>query len=162
MGAIVAYEVALRLRMLEAQQPEHLIVSARAAPHLEKSGEPLRHLDNERFIETLHQTYGAVPEAIRKSQELQNVFLPILRADVELLETHVDAGAKPLDCPVTAFGGDADRAISAAMLAGWRERTAGDFSQFEFSGDHFFIHSAREKVLATVIDCLPNSSGEKE
>ena len=154
MGAIVCYEVACRLRARGAAQPKHLFVSARAAPQLENNTEPLRFLDNDQFIERLHQTYGAVPEAIRKSTELQDVFLPILRADVELLETHTDGAANPLDCPITAFGGASDPAISAAMLAGWRERTTAGFVQHEFPGDHFFIHAERERVMAAIVDRL--------
>ena len=154
MGAIVCYEVACRLRATGATQPKHLFVSARAAPQLDNNTEPLRFLDNDQFIERLHQSYGAVPEAIRKSAELQDVFLPILRADVELLETHTDVAADPLDCPITALGGASDPAISAAMLAGWRERTTAGFVQHEFPGDHFFIHAEREAVMAAIVDCL--------
>jgi acyl transferase domain-containing protein/surfactin synthase thioesterase subunit/acyl carrier protein len=154
MGAIVAYEVACRLRATGAAQPTHLFVSARAAPQLENHGDPLRFLDNSQFIERLHQAYGAVPEAIRKNAKLQDVFLPILRADVELLETHTDVAADPLDCPITVFGGASDPAISAAMLGGWRERTSATFDQHEFPGDHFFIHAQREAVMATLLESL--------
>ncbi len=154
MGAIVGYEVACRLRALGAAQPRHLFVSARAAPQLEKNSEPMRHLDDDLFIERLHQAYGAVPDAIRNSKELQAIFLPILRADVALLETHIDAAPDPLDYPITALGGAGDPAISAAMLAGWQERTTARFAQREFPGDHFFIHAGRDAVMAAIVDCL--------
>ena len=78
MGAIVAYETACRLRNIDAIQPLHIFLSARAAPHLQEDGEPLRFLDDETFVDRLHRTYGAVPEAIQKSEELKKVFLPIL------------------------------------------------------------------------------------
>ena len=154
MGAIVSYEVACQLRAKGATQPQHLFVSARAAPHLEGKDEPLRSLVNNQFIERLHQTYGAVPEAIRNSAELQNVFLPILRADVELLETHTDIAPDPLECPISALGGASDPAISATMLAGWRERTSAKFVQHEFPGDHFYIHAERDAVMAAIVDAL--------
>ncbi|MGI9366832.1 MAG: SDR family NAD(P)-dependent oxidoreductase, partial [Rhizobiaceae bacterium] len=154
MGAIIGYEVACRLRALGAAQPRHLFVSARAAPQLEKNNDPMRHLDDDLFIERLHQTYGAVPEAIRNSKELQAIFLPILRADVALLETHIDSSPDPLDYPITALGGADDPAISTAMLAGWQERTTGTFAQQEFPGDHFFINAGREAVMAAIVDSL--------
>ena len=154
MGAIVSYEVACQLRAKGAAQPQHLFVSARAAPHLEGNGEPLRSLENVQFIERLHQTYGAVPEAIRNSAELKSVFLPILRADVELLETHTDIAPDPLECPISALGGASDPAISATMLAGWRERTSAKFVQHEFPGDHFYIHAERNAVMAAIVDAL--------
>ena len=154
MGAIVAYEVALSLRDAGAPQPRRLFVSARAAPHLEPGGEPLRDLADGPFIDRLHQTYGAVPDAIRQSAELQKVFLPILRADVALLETHQDSVSAPLDSPIIAFGGDRDPAITAAMLAGWRDRTSAGFAQRELPGDHFFIHAQRDTIIAAIADSL--------
>ena len=154
MGAIVAYETARHLRETGAATPSHLFVSARAAPQLQDHSAPLRFLDDDSFVDRLHQTYGAVPEAIRNSADLREVFLPILRADVALLETHPDAVSEPLDCPITALGGTGDPAISAEMLAGWRGRTSAAFTQHAFPGDHFYITSAREAVLATILDAL--------
>ncbi len=154
MGAIVAYEVARRLQANGAPQPKHLFVSARAAPQLENRDDPLRFLDNDQFIQRLHDTYGAVPDAIRKSAELQKVFLPILRADVELLETYEDDATDPLELPITAFGGISDPAITAEMLGGWRERTSASFAQYEFPGDHFFLYAERKAVLAAITDTL--------
>lgn len=154
MGAIIGYEVARRLRLLDAPSPEHMFLSARAAPQLENNSEPMRDLDNDAFIERLHGLYGAVPEAIRQSTELRDVFLPILRADVALLETHGVTTSEPLDCPITVFGGSSDPAVSATMLAGWQEHTSAAFYQHELPGDHFFIHGQRKVVAATIVDSL--------
>ena len=150
MGAIVCYELARRLRDANAPVPAHLFLSARAAPQLQEVSE-LRNLDGDAFIDRLHELYGAVPEAIRKSTELQEVFLPILRADVTLLETYTVTPGQPLDCGITVFGGADDPAISATMLAGWQQCTSAGFSQHEFLGGHFFIQAQREAVVAAVV-----------
>ena len=94
--------------------------------------DPLRFLDDETFIDRLHQTYGAVPEAIRQSEELKKVFLPILRADVELLEKYKNIRSEPLDCPISVLGGKSDPAITKVMLAGWQTLTSAEFVQHEF------------------------------
>jgi len=154
MGAIVCYEVACRLQATGSALPQHLFLSSRAAPQLQDKSEQLRFLESEEFIERLHGLYGAVPESIRQSAELQEVFLPILRADVTLLETYDSAAVKPLDCPVTVFGGADDPAISAAMLAGWQEHTSATFTQHEFSGGHFYIHAERDAMLALMFSVL--------
>jgi surfactin synthase thioesterase subunit len=157
MGAIVAYEVACRLRDTGAGQLSRLFLSARAAPQLQQDGTPLRHLDDEAFIERLQKVYGAVPEAIRQSAELRDIFLPILRADVALLETHADTRPEPLPCPITALGGANDPAISAGMLAGWQDRTSAGFAQCEFPGDHFYVNSERDAVIAAILDALKDA-----
>lgn len=153
MGAIVCYELARRLRDTNSPLPAHLFLSARAAPQLQELSE-LRYLDGDAFIARLHDLYGAVPEAIRNSTELQEVFLPILHADVTLLETCNVGPGEPLDCDITVFGGADDPAISAAMLAGWQQCTSAGFSQHEFPGGHFFIQAQREAVLAAVVDAV--------
>ncbi len=154
MGAMVCYEVARRLNNKGDALPYQLMLSARAAPQLQDLSEALRFLDNDAFIARLHDLYGAVPEAIRQSAELQQVFLPILRADVTLLETHPHDAGEPLSCPVTVMGGSNDPAISAAMLAGWQQLCSEKFSQHEFAGGHFYLHAQREKVVALVVEKL--------
>jgi len=154
MGAMVCFEVACRLRVLGVALPTHLFLSARAAPQLQDDSEPLRFLDSAQFIERLHGLYGAVPDSIRHSAELQQVFLPILRADVTLLETHDYVATEPLDCPVTVFGGDGDPAITPSMLAGWHEHTSAAFAQHAFSGGHFYIHAQRAAVVSAIVECL--------
>ena len=154
MGAMVSFEVARQLRTMNAPMPRHLFLSSRAAPHLQDTSEPLRFLDNEVFIDRLHALYGAVPDAIRQSTELQKVFLPILRADVTLLETHAFVTGQPLDCPVTVLGGTADPAISKTMLAGWSENTSGEFEQHEFEGGHFYVHAEKDQLVALVLSSL--------
>jgi len=154
MGAIVCFEVARRLRELGATIPKQLFLSARGAPQLQESSEPLRFLENDEFIERLGAMYGAVPDAIRQSVELQNVFVPILRADVALLETYKYSIGEPLACPVTVLGGSGDPAISPNMLAGWQELTSAAFAQHEYAGEHFFIHTARDAVVSTIVNGL--------
>ena len=95
-----------------------------------------------------------MPDAIRQSVELQEVFLPILRADVTLLETHEYVAVKPIACPVTVFGGVDDPAISKAMLAGWQQHTSASFVQHEFQGGHFYVHTQRDAVVAEVVKAL--------
>jgi myxalamid-type polyketide synthase MxaE and MxaD len=157
MGAIVAYETARRLDSMRVSKPIHLFVSARAAPHLQENTDLLRFLDEQTFVDRLQENYGAVPEAIRKSPELRKIFLPILRADVELLEKYEEVSAEPLDCPITAMGGISDPAISRANLEGWQARTSAKFTHHEFPGKHFYIDDEREAVMAAITNDLTHS-----
>jgi len=157
MGAIVAYETARRLNAMGVSKPAHLFLSARAAPHLQKNTDLLRFLDDEAFVDKLQATYGAVPEAVRQNPEVRKIFLPILRADVELLETYDEASSEPLDLPISALGGISDPAISRAQLEGWQARTSAKFTYHEFSGDHFYIDEEREAVMAAIKNDLAHN-----
>ena len=153
----MAYETARQLSSMGTLQPVHLFLSARAAPHLQENSDALRFLDDESFLERLQKTYGAVPEAIRQSAELRKIFLPILRADVELLETYEESSSAPLDCPITALGGINDPAISREKLEGWKTRTKSEFKQYGFPGKHFFIDEERHSVVAAITNDLAHS-----
>jgi medium-chain acyl-[acyl-carrier-protein] hydrolase len=67
--------------------------------------------------------------------------LPVLRADLELLETYDYRIETPLPCPITAFGGTRDRTVTDLELDGWKSETSGAFARRMFEGDHFFVHA---------------------
>jgi len=78
------------------------------------------------------------------------LFLPVLRADVTLLETYVYSDDRPLDCPISAYGGSHDSRASAEALSAWREHTHSAFNLKLFSGGHFFLQSDRAFLLQTI------------
>ena len=53
----------------------------------------------------------------------------------------------PLDCPISAFGGERDDEVSMPDLYAWKEETTSSFTVHTFQGDHFFINTDREAVL---------------
>ena len=93
-------------------------------------------------------------EAIRQSEELKKVFLPILRADVELLEKYKNIRSEPLDCPISVLGGESDPAISKAMLAGWQILRVHYLFSMNFLVDISFINSERNLVIETILNDL--------
>jgi medium-chain acyl-[acyl-carrier-protein] hydrolase len=62
-----------------------------------------------------------------------------LRADLAVCETYEYRDSKPLDCPISVFGGWQDTGVSRADLDAWRLQTTAQFSLRMFAGDHFFI-----------------------
>jgi surfactin synthase thioesterase subunit/acyl carrier protein len=150
MGAMIGYEVARQLQTQRDPEPVHLFVSSRAAPQRVNTAAPLRDLPARSFMDELQRLYGAVPDVIRHNAELQDVFLPILRADVTLLETYTYVPGEPLHCPISAFGGEQDQSVTQEALAAWREHTRAPFTQHLFPGDHFYINHAWE-ALAEII-----------
>ena len=60
--------------------------------------------------------------------ELRAVFIPIIRADVEVIDTYVYRREPPLDCPISAICGRED-SINEKELAAWQQQTTGAFAQ---------------------------------
>jgi medium-chain acyl-[acyl-carrier-protein] hydrolase len=75
------------------------------------------------------------------------MFLPVLRADFELVETYCDPGGEPFDFPITAFGGIGDTEILQEDLEGWSQQTTANFRLRMFPGGHFYINTHRAALL---------------
>lgn len=158
MGAMIGYEVARQLQTQQEAEPVHLFVSSRSAPHLVDPAASLRDLPAPMFMDELQRLYGAVPDIIRQHADLQEVFLPLLRADVTLLETHTYVPGEPLNCPITALGGEQDPSATPSALAAWREHTRGGFEQHIFPGDHFYINHRWEALTEIIVRALSDPS----
>ena len=138
MGALLAFELARGLRRRYSLLPVHLFVSGYRAPQLPPSEPPFSHLPDAEFIDRVRQ-YGGLPDLIAQSEELMEIFLPILRADFEMTETYVYKEESPLQCPVTVFGGLSDPKSSRERILAWRVHTSMGFNAHFLPGGHFFL-----------------------
>lgn len=146
MGALIAFEFARHLRREHGLTPHHLFVSGRRAPQLPDDRPPTYQLPDEEFLETLF-LYNGTPQEVFENYELVKLLLPMMRADFELVQTHVYTPEPPLDCPITVFGGSLDSAVSRVQLDAWREQTGARFSLSILPGDHFIMHTAERQLL---------------
>jgi medium-chain acyl-[acyl-carrier-protein] hydrolase len=145
MGALISFELAHHLKRRLRAQPIHLFASGMSAPQLPRK--QLYHLPEDEFVCELRKLNG-MPKEILDNPELMSVLLPRLRADFKLCDTYAYSARDPLDCPITALGGIDDSDVPQSDLLAWRSMTRGRFEMQRFPGDHFFIESARESLLA--------------
>jgi medium-chain acyl-[acyl-carrier-protein] hydrolase len=151
LGALVAFEIARRLRAEHGREPARLFVSGRGAPHVSAGTSTLgvHALPEREFAERLRELQGT-PEEVLQHEELRRLLFPILRADFEVCETYAYAPDEPLRCPIVAFGGTDDGSVSRAALEAWRQQTLASFDVRMFPGDHFFPSSHRSLLLLAV------------
>lgn len=147
MGAVLGFEIARQLRQQVDLSPVHLFVCSSPAPHRSNRNPPIHVLPEAEFVAELGHRYNAIPQSILQDNKLMQLFLPVLRADLTMLETYVYTVEKPLDCPISAFGGLEDRVVSSCELAEWRDQTRSSFTLKMFPGDHFFLHSTKSPFL---------------
>lgn len=140
-GALVGFETARELARRGLPGPRALFVAAARAPHLRSTRPPLHELSRAELIEGLHRLAGHHNHLL-DNEELVDVMLPVLRADLGLDETYSREPGRPLDCPIAAFGGSEDWTVPRASLDAWREHTTGDFSATTLPGGHFFLDSS--------------------
>lgn len=139
MGALVAYEVARQLRQWQAPMPVHLFASGHRAPHLPRRHE-LHQLPDAELLQQL-QTVGGGQTRLAGHDELTQLLLPIIRADLALVERYTYIPGEPLDTPITALCGAWDPWVSPEEAEGWRQHTGGPFSLRILPGDHFYLRA---------------------
>jgi len=151
LGAILAYEVAQRLRRRGVRKPERLIVSARRGALVPHNGHMSGHLPNDQFKERLMELNGT-PREFLDDPDLVKLLLPRVRQDFLLDEQYTpNETYEPLEFPISAFGGSEDTDVPEESLRAWGAQTRNGFDMTVFPGaDHFFIQSRREELLRGV------------
>jgi medium-chain acyl-[acyl-carrier-protein] hydrolase len=146
LGALVAFEVARRLRQDSGTEPVQLFVSGCAAPQAQVQDRPIHNLPADEFWKEV-QGLNGTPREVLANEELRELLLPVLRADFALCETYALEPDSPLHCPVFALGGLGDDTVASQDLEGWRERTSGPFRLRMLPGDHFFLKTSQPLLL---------------
>jgi medium-chain acyl-[acyl-carrier-protein] hydrolase len=146
MGAIISFELARELRRRRTVGPRHLFLSGRRAPTMPDSEGPTFNLPHDKFIAELRRLNGTPPELL-ELPEATELFLPLLRADFEIVDTYVYEDEEPLACPITVYGGLGDERVPRESLCDWQKQTTGGCRERMLPGDHFFIHNLQSEFF---------------
>ncbi|NNB91405.1 SDR family NAD(P)-dependent oxidoreductase, partial [Corallococcus exiguus] len=174
LGALLAYLLASRLRAHGRPQPEHLIVGGASAPFL-CPGPFLEGLQR-RFREAgfqgvpdpgTREPLGPLLDIAMNTAEgrvmagrdadFARALLPMMLADLKLMEGYRYQPEPPFAFPITVLHGDADDRITAEASAAWRAVTQGAFHLHVTQGDHFFLRAnqAQPWLLQRIAAALP-------
>jgi len=142
MGALIAFELARRLRWESNREPVHLFLSGRRAAQLPIDEPHTYDLPESEFLNKLRRLNGTPPEVFDHPELLQ-LMIPLLRADFSICQTYTYSTEPPLSCPITVFGGLKDHEIGPELLKPWAAQTTSTFSLRMLPGDHFFINTSQ-------------------
>jgi surfactin synthase thioesterase subunit len=151
-GAIAAFELAREMRREGLPAPARLLVSGRQAPHVAAQDSPIWDLPAEALLDVVRDL-GGTPAAVLDDPELVAMFLPALRADLEMNECYQYVRDAPLDTPITAFAAASDERASPADVAGWAQHTACGFTLVPVEGGHFAVTAQPRLVIDRVVAC---------
>lgn len=153
MGAMLSFEIARYLRRAYQIKPVRLFVAGRRAPQIPDTDPPSYNLPESEFIEELRRIKGT-PNEVLEHPELMQMMIPILRSDFEVCQTYECIPDRPLDCPISAFGGLEDDEETRERIEPWREQTTNSFSLHMLPGDHFFLHTSESLLLRLLSEQL--------
>ena len=149
MGALIGFELARELRRRNWSTPVHLFLSACRAPTIMRGVRPTFNLPVQELMVEIRKLNGT-PREFFESPEIQNVLLPLLRADLEIVDTYEYVAEPPLDCAINVYGGEQDTHVPPGNLVSWELQTSAKCTLRIFSGDHFFIQSQKMEFLRSL------------
>src|SRR5581483_6810940 len=115
----------------------------------------LHRLNEQEFIAELRRLYDGIPQQVLDDPELRSIVLPALRADLTIVETYRYTPEEPFECPISAFAGRYDRAITSIDVGEWKYQTSAEFRLHQIDGNHFYLRSARSELARLILsDCL--------
>lgn len=158
MGALVGLELAHALRGGGAGEPLWFGASGCTAPARRTPELDWLDCPEATVVDELRRLDGTPPELI-EDPEMLALMLPSLRADFHLCGTHAPPSRPPLRCPLLVLAGRADAITTErANLLDWAHETAGPFNIAMFDGGHFFVETACDEVIATVVDAAAQAT----
>ena len=150
LGARIAFELTRAVLTAGLRPPAQLFLSGSRAPHLPRRP-PVHELPDHELVAELRRVHE-LPDEIFADDELRALFLPILRADFALHDSHVvrDAPPLPLPVPMSVYGGTGDPIVPIADLEAWSVHTSEVFRARTFPGRHLFLRTARRALLESL------------
>ncbi|WP_067467633.1 thioesterase II family protein [Actinomadura macra] len=157
MGAVLAYEVALRLEEAGAPPLARLFVSGRRAPsrHRETT---VHQRDDRGVVEELRHLSGTRSDLLSDPETLEMI-LPAVRNDYRAIETYRPAPGRTLTCPIAAYVGDSDPQVTIDEAGAWAGHTSGAFELRVFRGGHFYLTDHAGDVVRVLSDDLAGLPG---
>ncbi len=136
LGAVLAYEFALRLRDL-SPGCQRLFVSGSPGPSRLRAGRATGLNDGD-FLDQVRSFAGYSHPAL-DDPEMRELLLPMIRADVEMHENYRASAGAILDIPVTCVRGREDDLVSREDVAAWQGATNVPIEIVEVSGGHMYV-----------------------
>jgi medium-chain acyl-[acyl-carrier-protein] hydrolase len=155
MGAMLAYELAQKIRANNLPEPLHVFFSGRGTPHIKSKREKIYHTMDDKEFQKEILNLGGTPKEFFEYPELMDYLLPILKSDFKISETAVrEKNIHPLNYDITVCTGKQEEELEAEDIHGWMLHTKQLCTVHYFNGGHFFINDEAEKIVDLISKTL--------
>ena len=158
LGALLAFETARLGVRLGHPAPMRLFLSGSEPAASRPPTRPLHVLPDDELLLELQKLNGTPVEALR-NKEIMAFQLSILRADFALAHDYRYQSGPPLSMPISVLAGRADNLGGGADVSGWAKETTAESTVHWFDGNHFFINSHQDDVVARVRQDMLSGAG---
>jgi pyochelin biosynthetic protein PchC len=147
MGAVVGYELALRLSGT-GTPIVRLFASGRRAPSRYRD-EQVHRRDDAGILAELLALSGTDPSLLAEP-DLRAQILASVRGDYQAIETYRHEPDRILHCPITVLAGDRDPKVTHDEARDWGVHTTAPVDLRTFPGGHFYLVEHRSAVTDLV------------
>lgn len=150
MGALIIYELAHYIIDKGGKAPVYLFLSGKEAPNKKN---PLLHVTDLPDISfQLKMTQlGGIPSEIFENKSLADIFLPILKSDLKIVEEYSYKEHKnKLSCDFMVFYGDYDLIVDSKDVDDWKLHTTGKCNFKSFEEGHFFLNDNWNELISII------------
>lgn len=153
MGSLLSYELYYKIEKSGMKKPKHIFFSGYRAPSIIRQKENIYTLPDYDFMKKV-MDLGGTPEELMESQELLEIFTPIIRNDFKILENYeYKERANKIECDISVLNGKKD-AIKLEEILAWKNHVCNGFKVYSFDGNHFFINTNVENITNIINDTL--------
>lgn len=156
LGAVLAFELVRRLETATGVVVRHLFVSGSPGPwSVRENG--ASGLTDEAFLRRVREFAGYEHPALA-DEELRDLILPAMRADVQMHESYRAAPDARVAAPVTVLRGAEDALVAEDEAAQWRAATLGDFRLMNLPGGHMYLTDQVDAILGLAAETLAEAA----
>jgi surfactin synthase thioesterase subunit len=150
MGTLLTYLLTKKIIHQQLNPPLWLFLTGSVGPSVIENRKTKYHkLPVNEFMDRVKQL-GGLPDEILSHPELLEFYLPILRADFEVVETYQYHSTVPLGIPLDVTIGTKDEAsLEEAQM--WELETTETFRLKQYEGNHFFIYQHIDKIMENIL-----------
>ena len=152
MGALLCYLLAKRIAQEKLNAPLHLFLTGKGAPSI-LFNRKIRHLMPQDELVADLQQMGGMPDIVLKDHKLLDLFLPIIRADFQAVESFRYEEPARLDLPLTVITGS-EESIADEKIKPWQLETFATVTFRKLPGGHFFIFNYGREILEMITHAL--------
>lgn len=152
MGAVIAFEVALRLQQEGNAVAVRLFVSGRRAPS--RQHQEYVHLRDDQGLLAEVRALNGTDARVLGDEEIMRMSLPSLRGDYRAIESYRGGEGAQVSCPISMLVGDSDPRVTLNDALAWCTHTTTGFDSQVFPGGHFYLGEQQSQVLELIRDRL--------
>ncbi len=154
MGCTLIYEVIKMLMENGDRLPSHVIFSGGRGIGFHTDLTSFYDAEIDVFKKNVMK-FGGTSEEIFNNPELSKIFIPIMRADLRILDTYIknEQDIKLL-CDISVFNGKDDYGLTERDKNFWIKCTEGECTFYDFEGGHFYLFNESIKGVVDTINMI--------